>query len=151
SHPSTHTPEGMVAAASTLDEIERRARDVLDPATYAFVAGGAGYERALRANRRAFEERVLRPRALVGVTSRPTRTDVLGKEVALPVLVAPVGFQTLLHADGELATARAAARIGTVMCVSVVSEAAPAEVAAAAPGARLWFQVYCLRDRGLTA
>src|SRR5262249_60200467 len=106
---------------------------------------------ALGANRRACEERVLRPRALVDVAERTTRSDVLGKAVALPVLVAPVGFQTLLHADGELATARAAAQVGTVMCVSVVSEAAPAEVAAAAPGARLWFQIYCLRDRGLTA
>ena len=76
---------------------------------------------------------------------------MLGTEVSVPVLVAPVGFQTLLHPDGELATARAAMRIGTVMCVSTVSEAAPAEVAAAAPGARLWFQLYCLRDRPLTA
>ncbi len=88
---------------------------------------------------------------LVDVAGRTTRTVVLGKEVALPVLVAPVGYQTLLHAEGELATARAAARVGTVMCVSLVSEAPPAEIAAEAQAARLWFQIYCLRDRGLTA
>jgi len=131
-------------------ELERRARERLDPGTYAFVACGAGDERALRANCEAFERRVLRPRVLVDVGAATTRTTVLGREVSLPVLVAPVGFQTLLHADGELATARAAGRCGTVMCVATISEAAPGEVAAAAPGARLWFQAYCFRDRGLT-
>jgi isopentenyl diphosphate isomerase/L-lactate dehydrogenase-like FMN-dependent dehydrogenase len=135
----------------TLAEIEGRARAVLDPATYAFFAGGAGDERALAANRSAFERRVLRPRVLVDVSAATTRTTVLGKDVSVPVLVAPVAFQTLLHEEGELATARAARRSETVMCVSAISEAAPAEVAAAAPGARLWLQVYCFRDRDLTA
>jgi len=62
-----------------------------------------------------------------------------------------VGFQTLLHGDRELAAARAAARCGTVMCVSTISEASPAEIAASVPEARLWFQVYSLRDRRLLA
>jgi 4-hydroxymandelate oxidase len=131
--------------------LERRAQDLLDPATYAFFAGGAGDELALAANRAAFAEGRLRPRVLVDVAERTTRTTVLGGEVALPVLVAPVSFQTLLHPEGELATARAAARAGTVMCVSMVSEAAPAELAAAARGSRLWFQLYWLRDRELMA
>ena len=135
----------------SIDELERRARDVLDPATYAFFAGGAGDERALAANRAAFDRRVLRPRVLVDVGSRTTCASVLGKDVPAPVLVAPVGFQTLLHPEGELATARAVERCSTVMCVSTVSEASPAEIAAAAPGARLWYQVYCLSDRALTA
>ncbi len=141
----------MAADAISIAETERRAKDALDPATYAFFAGGAGDELALAANRAAFASRALRPRVLVDVSRRSTRTSVLGREVALPVLVAPVGYQTLLHADGELATARAAARSETVMCVSMISQAAPAEIAASAPGARLWLQVYCLRDRDLTA
>ena len=141
----------MAQDPTSLEEIERRARDVLDPAVYAFFAGGAGEERALAANRAAFDRRVLRPRVLVDVAERTTVASVLGKDVPVPVLVAPVGFQTLLHPDGELATARATARCETVMCVSTISEASPAEVAAAAPGARLWYQVYCLRDRDLTA
>ena len=89
------------------DELERRAAELLDPAVYAFFAAGAGDERALAANAgAAFEAQTLRPRALVDVSERTTATHVLGKEVGLPVLVAPVGFQTLLHPDGELATVR---------------------------------------------
>jgi 4-hydroxymandelate oxidase len=133
------------------DELERRAAELLDPAVYAFFAAGAGDERALAANRAAFAAQTLRPRTLVDVAERRTATHVLGKEVGLPVLVAPVGFQTLLHPDGELATVRAAARLRTIACTSVVSEAAPAELAAAAPGARLWSQLYWVRDRELSA
>jgi 4-hydroxymandelate oxidase len=123
-----------------LIDLERRAQEVLDPATYAFFAGGAGDELTLAANRAAFAE----TRVPVDVAGS---ASVLGVEVSPPVLIAPVGFQTLLHPDGELATARAAARAGTVMCVSMVSEAAPAEFS----GGRLWFQLYWLRDRDLVA
>jgi 4-hydroxymandelate oxidase len=132
-----------------LRSFERRAQERLDPATYAFFAGGAGDELALAANRAAFAQQKLRPRVLLA--ERPSRTTVLGAPVAAPVLIAPVGYQTLLHPDGELATARAAARAGTVMCMSMVSEAAPAELAFAAPEARLWFQLYWLRDREVMA
>src|SRR6185312_5461071 len=128
-----------------LRSFERRAQELLDPATYAFFAGGAGDELALAANRAAFAEAGLRPPVLVA--ERTTGTTVLGRELSLPVLIAPVGFQTLLHPEGELATARAAAGAGTVMCVSMVSEAAPAEFS----GGRRWFQLYWLRDRELMA
>src|SRR6478752_5604091 len=141
----------MTAGPLNVAETEALARAVLATATYAFFAGGAADGRALRANREAFERRVLRPRVLVDVSRRTTATTVLGRPVELPVLVAPVGLQTLLHPEGELATARAAAGSGTVMCVSAISAAAPAEIAAAAPGGRLWLQIYPFRDRELTA
>ena len=141
----------MTAEPLNVAETEALARAVLETATYAFFAGGAADGRALRANREAFERRVLRPRVLVDVSRRTTATTVLGRPVELPVLVAPVGLQTLLHPEGELATARAAAGSGTVMCVSAISAAAPAEIAAAAPGGRLWLQIYPFRDRELTA
>ena len=141
----------MTAGPLNVAETEALARAVLATATYAFFAGGAADGRALRANREAFERRLLRPRVLVDVSRRTTATTVLGRPVELPVLVAPVGLQTLLHPEGELATARAAAGAGTVMCVSAISAAAPAEIAAAAPGGRLWLQIYPFRDRELTA
>jgi isopentenyl diphosphate isomerase/L-lactate dehydrogenase-like FMN-dependent dehydrogenase len=75
---------------------------------------------------------------------------VLGAEVALPVLVAPTAFQRLCDPEGELATARAAAGAGTVMCQSTLSSVTPAELAAAAPGAQQWFQLYWSRDRAFT-
>jgi isopentenyl diphosphate isomerase/L-lactate dehydrogenase-like FMN-dependent dehydrogenase len=83
-----------------------------------------------------------------GVT---TATTVLGREVSMPLLVAPTAFQRLAHPDGEVATARAAAEVGTVMCQSTLSSVTPAELAAAAPDARLWFQLYWSSDRGFTA
>jgi isopentenyl diphosphate isomerase/L-lactate dehydrogenase-like FMN-dependent dehydrogenase len=105
----------------------------------------------LRANAAAFASWELRPRVLVDVSEVSTAATVLGTEVALPLLVAPTAFHRLAHPDGELATARAAASAGTVMCLSTLSSATPAELAAAAPGAPQWFQLYWSQDRGFTA
>ena len=68
----------------------------------------------------------------------------------MPILVAPVAYQRLVDPDGELAMARAAAAAGTVMCLSTLATARPGEVAAAAPGGRRWFQLYCFRDESVT-
>jgi isopentenyl diphosphate isomerase/L-lactate dehydrogenase-like FMN-dependent dehydrogenase len=70
--------------------------------------------------------------------------------VSMPILVGPVAFQRMAHAEGEAATARAAAAAGTIMCLSTLATATPAEVAAVAPGAPRWFQLYWYRDLGLT-
>jgi isopentenyl diphosphate isomerase/L-lactate dehydrogenase-like FMN-dependent dehydrogenase len=87
---------------------------------------------------------------LVDVSEVSTRATVLGAEVELPVLVAPVAFQLLAHPGGEAGMARAAAAGGTVMCVSSLTSTRPAEVAEAAPAGRRWMQVYLFRDRGVT-
>ena len=87
---------------------------------------------------------------LVDVSEISTRTTVLGTELAVPFLVAPVAFQLLAHPDGEEGMARAAAAAGTVMCLSSLTSTRPAEVAAAAPQGRRWMQVYLFRDRGVT-
>jgi isopentenyl diphosphate isomerase/L-lactate dehydrogenase-like FMN-dependent dehydrogenase len=79
-----------------------------------------------------------------------TRASVLGTEVEMPVLVAPVAFQLLAHPDGEAGMARAARAAGTVMCLSSLTSTRPAEVAKAAPDGKRWMQVYCFRDRGVT-
>jgi isopentenyl diphosphate isomerase/L-lactate dehydrogenase-like FMN-dependent dehydrogenase len=79
-----------------------------------------------------------------------TRATVLGSELEMPILVAPVAFQRLAHADGEQGMARAAHEAGTVMCLSSLTSTRPAEVAGAAPEGRRWMQVYCFRDRGVT-
>ena len=87
---------------------------------------------------------------LVDVSEISTRTSVLGTELELPILVAPVAFQLLAHPDGEAGMARAAAAAGTVMCLSSLTSTRPAEVAGAAPGGKHWMQVYLFRDRGVT-
>jgi isopentenyl diphosphate isomerase/L-lactate dehydrogenase-like FMN-dependent dehydrogenase len=87
---------------------------------------------------------------LVDVSGVTTRCTVLGTELEMPILVAPVAFQLLAHPDGEAGMARAAAAAGTVMCLSSLTSTRPAEVAEAAPEVRRWMQVYLFRDRGVT-
>jgi isopentenyl diphosphate isomerase/L-lactate dehydrogenase-like FMN-dependent dehydrogenase len=134
-----------------VQDFEAAARERLDPGAYAYFAGGSGDERTLRANVEAFARWELRPRVLVDVSEVSTATTVLGEEVALPLLVAPTAFHRLADPEGELATARAAAAAGTVMCLSTLSSVSPAELAVAAPGAPQWFQLYWSRDRGFTS
>ena len=140
----------MTERLVNVDDYAEAARQRLEPGAYGYVTGGAGDEHTLRGNAAAFARWELRPRVLVDVGSVTTATTVLGAEVALPVLVAPTAFQRLCDPEGELATARAAARAGTVMCQSTLSSVTPAELAAAAPGAQQWFQLYWSRDRGFT-
>jgi len=131
-------------------DYERLAEATLEPGAHGYFAGGAGDERCLRENVEAWRRHRLRPRVLVDVSATSAATTVLGTEVALPVLVAPTAFHRMVHPDGEAATARAAAAAGTVMCLSTLATATPADVATAAPGAPRWFQLYVFRDRGVT-
>jgi isopentenyl diphosphate isomerase/L-lactate dehydrogenase-like FMN-dependent dehydrogenase len=131
-------------------DYERLAAERLDPGVLGYYAGGAGDELTLRANVDAFRRWQLRPRVLCDVSTMSTATRVLGTDVSMPLLVAPVAFQRLAHPDGELATARAAASAGTVMCLSTIATVSPADVAAAVPNAPRWFQLYVFRDEGVT-
>jgi isopentenyl diphosphate isomerase/L-lactate dehydrogenase-like FMN-dependent dehydrogenase len=129
-------------------DYERLAAERLDTGAHGFYAGGAGDEQTLRDNVEAYRGWILRPRVLVDVETCTTATTVLGQEISMPLLVAPVAFQRLAHPDGELGMARAALDVDTIMCLSTFATATPAEVAAT--GAKRWFQLYVLRDEGAT-
>jgi isopentenyl diphosphate isomerase/L-lactate dehydrogenase-like FMN-dependent dehydrogenase len=129
-----------------VEDYEPVARERLPKEAYDFVAGGAGEEWTLRENTRAFERWILRPRVLRGVVEPDTRTEVLGVPLSMPVAIAPWAYQRLLHPDGELATARAASRAGTLMIVSTPAER-HLEAIAQTSDAPKWFQLYVLRDR----
>jgi len=131
----------------SLDDAERRAEAVVTPDAWAYMSGGAGDERTLRWNRDAFSHFRLRPRVLVDVSEVSTRTTVLDTPVSMPVLVAPMAFQAIAHEEGEVAMARGAAAAETVMCLSTVATSTPTDVAAAAPAAPRWLQIYVFRDR----
>jgi isopentenyl diphosphate isomerase/L-lactate dehydrogenase-like FMN-dependent dehydrogenase len=131
-------------------DFERLAEERLEPGAFGYYAGGADDERVLRGNVAAYSGWNLRPRVLVDVGETTAATTVLGRPVSMPLLVAPTAFQRLAHPDGEPGMARAAAAAGTVMCLSTLATSTPSEVAAAAPGAALWLQVYVFRDRGIT-
>src|SRR5690554_2803626 len=134
------------AAPLNLAEYEALARARLPNAVYDYYAGGADDEITLRANRWAYERLGLRPRVLVDVSRIDTAVELLGTRLALPVLLAPTAFQRLAHAEGDLASARAARAAGTLLVASTLSTHPVEEIAAAAPGP-LWFQVYVFRDR----
>jgi 4-hydroxymandelate oxidase len=142
----------MVAGMDPLNvwDYERLAEEALDPGPHGYFAGGAGDELTLRDNVEAFGRWQLRPRMLVDLSSTSAATTVLGTEVSMPLLVAPTAIQRLCHPDGEPGTARAAAAVGTVMCLSSIATATPADVAEAAPDVKRWFQLYCFRDEGVT-
>lgn len=134
-----------------LRDFEQAAAERLSQMAYDYYASGSDDERTLRDSELAYGRIRLRPRVLVDVSRRSTECTVLGRRVAFPVLVAPTAFQRMAHPDGELATARAAAALGTVMTVSTWATATLEEVRdAAGAGAGLWSQLYVYRDRGIT-
>jgi isopentenyl diphosphate isomerase/L-lactate dehydrogenase-like FMN-dependent dehydrogenase len=140
----------MEGAPLNVREYEALAEERLEAGVFGYYAGGAGDEWTLRANEAAFRRWVLRPRVLVDVSSVTTATTVLGTDVSMPILVAPTAFHRLAHPDGELATARAAAAAGTIMCLSTLATTGAAEVAESVPGGPRWYQLYWHPDRGLT-
>src|ERR671924_731373 len=135
----------------TLDDAERLAEKLVSPEAWGYIAGGAGDERTLRWNREAFSRYRLRYRVLIDVSDVSTETTVLGTPISMPIIVAPMAYQQIAHEEHELGTARGAATAGTLMCLSTIATATPADVAAAAPGAPRWFQLYVFRDWGLTS
>jgi lactate 2-monooxygenase len=129
------------------DEWEARASEKLDPGPFGYIAGGAGNEATVRANREAFERRRLRPRMLVGNTVRDLSVDVLGTPSPLPFFLAPVGVLSIAHSDGELAPARAAAALRVPFILSSAASHSIEEIAVAMGDAPRWFQLYWVSDR----
>jgi len=138
-----------------LGKLEAQARESLALAHYDYFAGGAGDEQTLRENAEAWRRVWIRPRVMVDVSTIDISCELLGRRLALPVLLAPMATQRLLHPGGEPAAARAAGAAGTVYCLSTRATADLAEVAAAVSSSKaatgpLWFQLYVDRDRERT-
>ena len=120
-------------------DYEALAAEHLEPGAHGYYAGGAGDEQTLRDNVEAYRRWILRPRMLIDVEGCTTATTVLGQEISMPLLVAPVAFQRVAHRDGEVGMARAALGADTIVCYSTLATSTPAEVAAT--GAKRWFQL----------
>ncbi len=134
----------------TVADFERVAAEKLDAGVAGYFFGGAGDELTLGENVAAWHGWRLRPRVLAGLGEWRTGVEVLGGNVSMPILVAPVAYQGLVDPEGEAAMARAATAAGTIMCVSTLATMRPRQVAEAAPGGRRWFQLYCFRDEAVT-
>ena len=130
-----------------LGALEARAREVLEPGPLAYYASGAGDELTLRDNVAAWQRIRLRPRMLVDVAERDLSATILGKRRPHPLIVAPMAYQRLAHADAEPGTAAAAASAGAIFTLSTLATSAPAELPR--DGER-WFQVYVFKDRSVS-
>jgi lactate 2-monooxygenase len=136
------------------DALERAAERVLVPEAFAYLAGGAGMERTVRANRDAFARWRIVPRVLRDVEHRDASIDLLGLRLASPFLLGPLGVLELAHPHADLAVARAAAATGTPFVFSSQASVAMEECARAmgdAAAAPRWFQLYWSRSDALTA
>jgi 4-hydroxymandelate oxidase len=134
--------------AVCLTDFEALARERLTHSAFEFLSGGAADELTLRANHEAFDRILLRPRVLVDVAAIDTSLTLLGEALAHPILLAPVAYQKLFDAEGEVAAARGAAAGEAVYVMSTASTSSIEEVAAA--GARMWLQLYIQSDREVT-
>lgn len=140
--------ERRLAKAASVADLRAIARRRLPRGVFDYVDGGAEDERTLVANSAAYAAAGWRPRVLNAVETVDVSATLLGRPLAYPLVLAPVGFPRLLHPDGELAAARAAARAGLPYSLSTMSSRSIEEVRGVSDG-RLFFQVYAWRDRGL--
>jgi lactate 2-monooxygenase len=131
--------------------LEEKAREILDPRAYDYVAGGAGGEQTMRANLEAFYRWRIVPRMLRDVTQRDLSVELLGAKLPAPVLLGPVGVQGIVHADGDVATAKAAASLGLPFVLSTAASRTIEEVAQASGDGVRWFQLYWGKNFDLAA
>jgi isopentenyl diphosphate isomerase/L-lactate dehydrogenase-like FMN-dependent dehydrogenase len=135
----------------SVDELEQRAKAVLTPEAYAYVAGAAGAEDTMRANREGLRRWRIVPRFLRNVVQRDLSVTLLGQRLPAPVLLAPIGVQSILHPEGELAVARAARSLGIPMVLSTVSSVPMETIAQAMGDVPHWFQLYWPQNNDLAA
>ena len=139
--------ERRLASALTIEDLRRVAARRTPRAAFDYTDGAAEGEVSLRRARQAFADVELHPSVLRDVSSVDTSREVLGRRAALPFGIAPTGFTRMMHTEGEVAGATAAAAAGIPFALSTMGTTSIEDVAAAAPGGRNWFQLYMWKDR----
>lgn len=138
-----------LSSAANIEDLRKIAKRRLPAGVFDYIDGAAEDEVAMSRNASRFDDRTLVPRILRDVSALNTESVVLGEPSSMPLIIAPTGFPRIAHPDGELATARAAARMGIPFSLSTMGTRSLEEVSAVCDG-RKWFQVYVWRDRALT-
>ncbi|MGE3327261.1 MAG: alpha-hydroxy acid oxidase [Acidimicrobiia bacterium] len=147
--PATLDPvERRLRKAASVADLRRIAKRRVPRGVFDYIDGAAEDERTMAANRIALDRIGFDPRVLVDVSDIDTSSTLLGRQLKLPLVLAPTGFTRIADPAGELAVARAADRAGLPYTLSTLSTRSIEEVAAVSNGAK-WFQVYVWRDRGL--
>jgi (S)-mandelate dehydrogenase len=132
--------------AHSIAELAHMARRRLPHFAWEYLEGGAEEELTLRRNRQAFAEVNLLPRTLVPWETPDTRRTLFGREQALPMAIAPTGYNGMLHRDADIHLARAATERGLPFSLSTVSTSSMEQIVAAVPDVNLWFQLYSMTD-----
>lgn len=135
--------------AINIEDLRTRARRRLPKVIFEFIDGGAQDETTLRANREDFQKWRFRTRVLTDVSRRDQSITLFGQRCASPLILAPAGLAGLLSRRGELAAARAAEKYGVPYCLSTMATCSIEQITTETTQPK-WFQLYVLRDRGLT-
>jgi L-lactate dehydrogenase (cytochrome) len=133
------------------EEWERLAREKLEDGPYYYIAGGAGSEKTMQANLKAFTDRQMIPRMLRNVDQRDLSVKLFGQTYPFPVLQAPIGVQSIIHEEGEIGSAKASAEMGVPYIASSASTVPMEKIAEAMGDAPRWFQLYWSRDPEIAA
>jgi lactate 2-monooxygenase len=133
------------------EDLVEKAREVLEEGPFYYVEGGAGAEDTVRANRRAFQKWQIVPRMFRDVSKRDFRVKLFGQTYDFPLLMAPIGVQLIIHQEGELGAAKAAAELRVPFVASTASTYSLEEIAQAMGDAPRWFQLYWSKDRDVAA
>lgn len=134
---------------TNLARLEDQAAEKLSPEALGYIVASAGSGSTARANRAAFDRWAITPRMLRSSASRDHACTVLGTDMPAPLLIAPVGIQTLAHPDGELATVRAAAELGVPYIHSTQASHSFEQIAEAGGDAPRWYQLYWPTDESV--
>ena len=146
--PTLDPVERRLRRCVSVEDYRRVARRRLPSGVFDYIDGAAEDERTMRRNVDAFGRYEFQPRVLCDVSDLDTSTTILGRQVAMPLIIAPTGYTRIAHSQGELAVARAAQRAGVPYSLSTMGTRSIEEVAAVSPGDK-WFQIYTWRDRPL--
>jgi lactate 2-monooxygenase len=142
---------GTLGVPVPISLLEQKAKEILPPRAFDYVAGGAGGEETVRANRDAFYRWRIVPRMLRDVSQRDASIDLFGAHLPAPILLGPLGVQSILHSEAEIATGRAAASLGIPFVLSTAASRSIENVAEAVGNAPRWFQLYWGKNPELTA
>lgn len=134
-------------AALTIEDLRRIAKRRTPKAAFDYTDGAAEDELSIRRARQAFRDIEFHPTILRDVTNVTAGWNVLGQPVVLPFAIAPTGFTRLMHTEGEVAGARAAAAAGIPFSLSTLGTSSIEDIATAVPQGRKWFQLYMWKDR----
>jgi L-lactate dehydrogenase (cytochrome) len=145
--PQLNATNRRLDKALTIADLRAIAKRRTPKGPFDYTEGAAEAEISLARARQAFEDIEFHPGVLRDVSTVDTSSTVLGGPVALPFGIAPIGFTRMMHAEGEIAGAKAAAAAGIPFSLSTMGTTTIEDVAAASPGARHWFQLYLWKDR----